>query len=344
MENKYEVSIGIPVYNVEKYIRLTMDSVLAQTFQSIEILVCDDCGTDSSISIIQEYQDNHPRGKDIRILHQPHNMGIGQARNRMIAEAKGRYFFSLDADDSIGEKTIELLYNTAQKYNAEIVYGSYERIYQKDDQTISTVPYPYPFKVFTEPDDYASYVYSVGIQGMNWNYLIELDVIRRNHLQVTPVGHGYGEDFTFTVDLPTYITRAVLLPEITYQYYIRGIDKHKRIKVLRRKEMDIAIGALDEKKRRKELKDKTYYPMRISKLMMYDCSFACELVMRKKLFDIPYTNKEIRDVMWHPMSLLEILKARSCRYHNMIYYTISILPPVLSVLLLKFMAKKYERD
>ena len=67
----YEVTIGIPVYNVEKHIRLTMDSVLAQTFPGIEFLICDDCGTDSSISIVEEYQQTHPRGKDIRIIRQP---------------------------------------------------------------------------------------------------------------------------------------------------------------------------------------------------------------------------------------------------------------------------------
>lgn len=50
--NSYEVTIGIPVYNVEKYIRLTMDSALAQTFNDIEFLVKDDCGTDSSIDIL----------------------------------------------------------------------------------------------------------------------------------------------------------------------------------------------------------------------------------------------------------------------------------------------------
>ena len=64
----YEVTIGIPVYNVEKYIRQTLESALAQTFPSIEFLICDDCGTDSSITIVEEYQLRHPRGKDIRIL------------------------------------------------------------------------------------------------------------------------------------------------------------------------------------------------------------------------------------------------------------------------------------
>ena len=70
---QYEVTIGIPVYNVEKYIRQTMNSVLAQTFNSIEFLICDDCGTDSSIDIIKEYQRSHPRGVDIRIVRQPQN-------------------------------------------------------------------------------------------------------------------------------------------------------------------------------------------------------------------------------------------------------------------------------
>ena len=337
----YEVTIGIPVYNVEKYIRLTMDSVLAQTFQNIEILICDDCGTDSSMDIIQEYQQTHPRGKDIRIIHQPCNMGIGVARNAMLKEAQGRYFYSLDADDAIEENTIELLYNTAKKYDAQIVYGSYDRIFQKDDQTYKTVAYPYPLKVFTEPDDYADYVYHVGIQGMNWNFLIDIDIIRSHHLHITPVSHGFGEDFTFTIDLPTYINRAVLLPDITYHYYIRGGDKHKRKKVLSHEQMCLSIKSIDEKKRRKELLDKRYYPKRISKLMMLDCSFACVMLAKRIAFDVPFSNREIRDVMWHPMTLREIISAKSGRYHNLLYYIIGSAPPIICVWLLKLMVKRY---
>ncbi len=318
-----------------------MDSVLAQTFQSIEFLICDDCGTDSSVAIIQEYQQNHSRGKDIRILHQPHNMGIGEARNRMIAEAQGKYFYSLDADDAIAENTIELLYNTAQKYNAEIVYGSYDRIYENDGQYVKTVPFPYPLHVFTEEDIFADYVYHVGIQGMNWNYLIDLDVICRNHLQVTPVGHGYGEDFTFTIDLPTYITRAVLLPDITYHYYNRNTHKAKPKKILSRKFMNLAIKAIDEKKKRKELLAKRYYSKRISILMMLDCSFACEMLARRAEFDEPYSNREIRDIMWHPMTFWDIVTAKSGRYHNMLYYIFGVVPPFLCAFLLKGMIRRY---
>ena len=337
----YEVTIGIPVYNIERYIRPMLDSALAQTFQSIEYLVCDDCGTDGSIDIVREYQQQHPRGQHIRLLHQPENKGIGAGRNRMIAEAQGRYFYSLDGDDTIVANTIELLYNAAQAHEAEIVYGSYERVFVENGQETGRRQFPYPPHVFSDEDVYADYVYHVGIQGINWNYLISLDIIRRNRLQVTPVGHGYGEDFTFTIDLPTYITRAVLLPDITYQYYNRDVNKPKRKKVLRRRDMSLTVAAIEEKKNRKELKGKCYYSKRISILMMLDCSFACEMLVRRAEFDEPFTNSEIRDVMRHPMSFWEIVSAKSGRFHNVLYWTIGVLPLPLCTFMLRMMARKY---
>ena len=149
---EYEVTIGIPVYNVERYIRPTMDSALAQTFPAIEFLICDDCGTDGSIDIVHEYQQTHPRGKDIHIVRQPQNMGIGEARNRMMAEARGKFFYSLDADDMIRKDTISLLYEAARKYDAQIVYGSREHLHDNGERRWS-VQYPYPFRVFSKPDE-----------------------------------------------------------------------------------------------------------------------------------------------------------------------------------------------
>ena len=129
----YEVTIGIPVYNVEKYIRQTLESALAQTFPSIEFLICDDCGTDSSITIVEEYQLRHPRGKDIRILKQNKNKGVGCARNLIINEAQGKYLYFLDSDDLIVYDAIEVLYENARKYNSDIVYGSMEKVLVYDN-------------------------------------------------------------------------------------------------------------------------------------------------------------------------------------------------------------------
>ena len=68
---KYEVTIGIPVYNVENYIRETLESALNQSFESIEFLVLDDRGTDGSMAIVRELQTSHPRGCAIRVITQP---------------------------------------------------------------------------------------------------------------------------------------------------------------------------------------------------------------------------------------------------------------------------------
>jgi len=335
----YKVTIGIPVYNVAKHIKMTMDTALAQTFPDIEFLVLDDCGTDNSIEIVREYQENHPRGKDIRILRQPHNMGIGEARNRMIAEAKGDYFYSLDAGDKIFENTIALLYQAAVEHKAEIVYGSHERVFVGSNGT-SKIEYVYPHRVFTKPDEYAMYCFTTGVQVMNWNFLILLDIIRGNNLKLAPVGHGYGEDFTFTVDLSTYITRAVLLPEITYQYYTEEKDhKKKRKHAMNRTLMDASIAAIAKKKQRTELKDKPYYSLLCATLMMYDYSFVRQIIYRRNEAQPRYTDREIRDIMRHPMTFGEIVQSRQKVMRNLYYGFFGIWPPRLSVAFLKLFLK-----
>ena len=257
---EYEVTIGIPVYNAEKYIRLAMDSALAQTFNDIEFLVIDDCGTDSSVDIVREYQQTHPRGKDIRIVRQPQNGGLGRARNRIIDEAQGIYLYYLDGDDAIEPNTIELLYEKAKAFDADMVYGSYKRIFTENDKVVDTICYSYPYKEFSAPDDYACYAYEGKVQTMMWNYLIRLDILKRNSLRVAPV--GYGEDYTFTVDLPTYVIRVVLLPDITYSYYVRDVNTRRWNRDVTRTLMDAYIKTIDEKKRRTYLKEKPYYARR----------------------------------------------------------------------------------
>ena len=88
---KYKVTIGMPVYGVESYIRKCMLSVLNQSFaDDIEILAVDDRGPDRSIDIIKELQESHPKGKNIKIITQPQNMRCWAARNRILEEAQGK--------------------------------------------------------------------------------------------------------------------------------------------------------------------------------------------------------------------------------------------------------------
>ncbi len=337
----YEVTIGIPVYNVEKYIRTSLESALAQTFDNIEFLVLDDCGTDSSMDIVREYQQTHPRGKDIRVVRQPHNMGLGQGRNRMVDEAQGRFMYFMDSDDKIAPNAIELLYGNALRYDAQIVYGSFERIETHEGNTVSVLN-QYPSVQFLKDDEWPIYVYREynGIQGMIWNCLIDINVYRQNGLRHKPI--QYWEDYTFTMDLPTYITRAVLLPDITYYYYCRegSLSNFQKRSSIKKEEILVTQRAVAQIKEQSDrLRDKVYFPGRMYKLMATEFYIVCTAFRHQEIINPPFTNKELHEMMRSPLTLQEILSFRQARFRNLVLYLFWKLPPSLSVLLMRLFAK-----
>ena len=116
----YKVSIIIPVYNTEKYLRKCLDSVCNQTLQDIEIICVNDCSTDDSLEILKEYASNDNR---IKIINFTENKGAAVARNTAIEQAKGEYIGFVDSDDYVDLDFYEKLYNAAKSENAEIAKG-----------------------------------------------------------------------------------------------------------------------------------------------------------------------------------------------------------------------------
>lgn len=119
------ISIVVPVYNAEKYIEYTIDTVAAQTYKDWELILVDDCGPDNSAQIIEEYIEKHPE-YNIRLIRQEQNAGAAQARNRGIAEAKGRYIAFLDADDIWYPEKLEHEMQFMEKHEAGFVFCAYE--------------------------------------------------------------------------------------------------------------------------------------------------------------------------------------------------------------------------
>ena len=337
----YEVTIGIPVYNVEKYIRLTMDSTLAQTFESIEFLVLDDCGTDSSMNIVREYQQQHPRGKDIRIVRQPQNMGIGLGRNRIIDEAQGRYLFFLDADDILPQDAIYVLYKAMMQHHAQIVFGSHEHItdYGEDAQTEMVLYTPMSFD---NNEDFCHYAYDKygNISANVWKYLIDISVYRDNHLRFENI--NFWEDFALTIDLPTYIDRAVFLSDVTYRYFSRYgtlSNNQERSRIEKDEIVKIAevIGKL--KAQGERIKGKSYYLKRCYKVMMTEFYMVCNILKHRNIIVPSFTARELRDMMRSPLSLSEVMGFSKLNLSNMLFYILGILPSRLSVIVMWGMAK-----
>lgn len=112
------ISVIIPVYNVEKYLKQCVDSVLAQTYQNIEIILVDDGSTDSSGQICDEYSNQH---KSIKSLHEQ-NGGASSARNYGLKHAKGDYVYFLDSDDYLINNAIERMVVCAVNNQADLVF------------------------------------------------------------------------------------------------------------------------------------------------------------------------------------------------------------------------------
>lgn len=104
-------SIIIPVYNVEAYIARCLDSCVSQSYSNIEIIVVDDCGSDNSIAIAQEYAQRDNR---IKIIHNSKNLGLFHTRIEGEKQAKGKYILHVDSDDFIKLETCEILHQKIQ--------------------------------------------------------------------------------------------------------------------------------------------------------------------------------------------------------------------------------------
>ena len=121
----YFVSIIIPTYNVEAYIRECLESVAAQTYEgNIECIIVDDCGTDNSIAVAEQFITEYKGCIDFRILHREKNGGLSAARNSGTDAATGDYIFYLDSDDLLFPNSIADLMAIAERYpHADIVQG-----------------------------------------------------------------------------------------------------------------------------------------------------------------------------------------------------------------------------
>lgn len=119
------VSVIIPIYNVEKYLKKSVESVINQTYSNLEIILVDDGSTDLSYKLCEELKNEDTR---IVVIHKE-NGGLSDARNKGIDIATGKYLFFLDSDDYIEKNTIEILYNTLKTDGTDMVIFNFIKIF-----------------------------------------------------------------------------------------------------------------------------------------------------------------------------------------------------------------------
>ena len=175
-----KVSVIIPVYNEEDYLRECMDSVLAQTLREIEIICVDDGSADDSVRILEEYARRDPR---VMLVKQK-NRYAGMARNLGMSRASGKYLSFLDADDFFSPVFLEKMYETAENAGADVVICN-EKYYDSETGEMSRrekwETMPENHSCFSA-DDLPDGLFQI-TNGWAWDKLFSADFIRRSGLK-----------------------------------------------------------------------------------------------------------------------------------------------------------------
>lgn len=335
---KYDVTIGIPVYRSEQFVRRALESALSQSYASIEFLIVDDGGDDGTMEIIYDLQKNHRRGKDVKVICHHKNLGVSTSRNDIIKEAQGDYLYFMDSDDVIAENTISLLMKNIRQFDAEIAFGSYEKIEVSGLRTV----FQYPDIQLIGEDQLALFAFRkyAGIQASACNYLVKTSLLRDCKLFF--IDTNYWEDMVFTTQLVTLISRAVLLPDITYTYCCRenSLSHYQERISISKDEVFKNVRAVDYlKKHSSELRNKAYYPNLCYYLVMTNYYIVCNILKSRNKIYPSITNQEIKNILSHPATLGQICFFHQSRAKNFALFLLGKFPSFLCVYLVKMIGK-----
>ena len=218
-----KVSIILPVYNVESYLRQCLDSIIMQTLEDIEIICVNDGSTDNSLEILQEYKNKDSR---IKIINQE-NRGQGVARNIALENITGDYIGFVDPDDYISPNMYKTLYETAIKHNCDIVEESFYikneiRNYLKKRKNKLNLPKNKIFNYKVKKN----YVFSPNLA--IWNKLYKTSFIKENDIKFFETKKG--EDIIFTIKSRVLASKIVYIDNADYYYRIKKDNVPKSYK------------------------------------------------------------------------------------------------------------------
>ena len=340
MKEQYEVTIGIPVYQSVDYIQDTMNSALNQSFPDIEFLIVDDRGNDGTMDVISHFQTSHPRGNDIRILVNEKNKGVSYSRNRIIEEARGRFLYFMDSDDTIEPNTIQLLYDAVIQHHVQVAYGSYEiidgignspnEVYQKDAL------------VLRGEDELAMYAFKNNhiFHVSACNHLISLEFLRQSNVRF--IDASYWEDMVYTTELVTKVESAVLLPDITYHYLRRqdSLSHYQERPAYEKSEILKNASILKQLKNRCiALRGRAYLPYLCYNLEMDSFYMVCHIIQKNDRIVPKVTNREMRMILQHPMTLKDILLFQGKMVPNFLLGLIGHLPTFMFIPFIRLIGK-----
>lgn len=206
-----EISIVLPVYNAEKYLDNTLQSICTQSFKDFELIAIDDGSKDSSLLILKQYRDKI----DNLTIISNENSGVSKTRNKGINLAKGKYICFVDSDDILHQDYLKNLYKPVKLYEAELVYCGYCVFYDEINFGLSTNAISE--KIEINNVDCFDYVMAQGLGTPLWNKLYQLELLKRNNIYFKETS-SFGEDMFFNWKVFMAFNNIYYINESLYGY------------------------------------------------------------------------------------------------------------------------------
>ncbi len=242
MDRIVKVSVIVPVYNVEKYLDVCMESIINQTFKDIEIILVDDGSPDSCPQICDDYARKDSR---IKVIHKK-NAGLGYARNSGLEIASGEYVTFCDSDDYIDVDTYEKIIPLMDEYQLDEIRFTRSRF--KDKGMHSKGNYEGKLKIFENKKDLKYLALTIfedcindnnkyAIGGSSCMAVYRREIIEKNKLRFLSEREYICEDYVFNFDYYLNAQRVGYLPHTFYHYRVNPESLTRTVRLDRIKMM-----------------------------------------------------------------------------------------------------------
>jgi glycosyltransferase involved in cell wall biosynthesis len=205
-----KISVVVPVYNVAPYVWDCLWSVGQQDYPDMECLIIDDCSTDGSMAVVHDFLAQYKGHVAFRVISQPENRGLSEARNIGLEHSAGDFVYFLDSDDKMSSGCISLLVNVQKQKSADVVIGGHQFV-RHDGSTVNVIPLTRG-NIFLASEKYWP--------AIACNKLVSKHFLDQNHIRFTP--GIYHEDILWTYQLLLHSPKIAFCQEITYYYLERS--------------------------------------------------------------------------------------------------------------------------
>ena len=214
------VSIVVPVYKVEQYLHACVDSILAQSYQDIQLILVDDGSPDRCGEICDEYAQ---KDKRVLSLHKP-NGGVSSARNYGLQFVEGEYVTFCDSDDMYASGWLDALVGAMEACKADVVVGNYRRISGSDIMD-SASSHETGISEMEQPEMKVRYCIEKILTEKHaweiWDRLFRTDIIRNNHITFCETCGNFAEDLGFTLSYSLCADYVISIEAAGYLYRMR---------------------------------------------------------------------------------------------------------------------------